>query len=94
LIKTKFDSEKWKNWVETESEPSLRWDMIKSLKRTHELIGMPKERVIELLGEPNSKTDSTFNYYLGYSKNGINTGNLTIRFNEKGKVLIYLIGQD
>lgn len=93
FINTKFDSQKWKNWTESETEPSLRWDMIKSLKFSYELIGMSKDDILELLGNPNSKTESTFSYYLGYSKNGINTGNLTIKFDENEKVLIFLVNQ-
>ena len=67
--------------------------MIKSLRFTHELIGMSKSEILELLGQPNSQTESTFSYYLGYSKNGINTGNLTIKFSENDKVLIFLVNQ-
>lgn len=27
----KFEQDKWKNWVETEAELSLRWDMVENL---------------------------------------------------------------
>lgn len=76
----KFDSDKWKNWKESETEWSLRWDMMNSLRNSYHLKGMSKSELLKLLGEPDSKTEIEFNYYLGYSKRGINTGRLTIKF--------------
>lgn len=76
----RFDSEKWINWTESEAEWSLRWDMMNSLRNTYELKGMSKKQILELLGEPTSKTDNEFDYNLGYSKRGISTGRLTIKF--------------
>lgn len=77
----KFDSERWKNWTESEIEWSLRWDMMNSLRNNYKLKGMTKDEVLELLGEPDkSNTKNEFRYYLGYSKLGINTGSLTIKF--------------
>ena len=76
----KFDSEKWKNWTESETEWSLRWDMMNSLRNNYDLKGMSKNEILKLLGEPESKTKNEFGYYLGYSKRGINTGRLTIKF--------------
>ena len=86
----KFDSNKWKNWTESEAEWSLRWDMMNSLRNNYELKGMSKKQILELLGEPESQTESEFFYYLGYSKLGINTGRLTIKF-EKDKVVDYSV---
>ncbi len=86
----KFDSNKWKNWTESETEWSLRWDMMNSLRKNYELKGMSKKQILELLGEPESQTESEFFYYLGYSKLGINTGRLTIKF-EKDKVVDYSV---
>ncbi len=76
----KFDSEKWKNWTESETEWSLRWDMMNSLRNNYDLKGMSKSELLKLLGEPDSKRENEFGYYLGYSKRGINTGRLTIKF--------------
>ena len=76
----KFDSARWKNWTESEAEWSLRWDMMNSLRTDHDLKGMSKNQILKLLGEPDSKTEKEFGYYLGYSKRGINTGSLTIQF--------------
>jgi tRNA(His) 5'-end guanylyltransferase len=76
----KFDSEKWKNWTESETEWSLRWEMLNSLRSNYDLKGMSKNEILKLLGEPESKTENEFGYYLGYSKRGINTGRLTIKF--------------
>ena len=76
----KFDSEKWKNWTESETEWSLRWDMMNSLRNNYDLTGMSKNEILKLLGEPESKTENECGYYLGFSKRGINTGRLTIKF--------------
>ena len=86
----KFDSDKWKNWTESETEWSLRWDMMNSLRNNYELKGMSKKQILELLGEPESKTESEFSYYLGYANRGINTGRLTIKF-KKNKVVDYSV---
>ena len=75
-----FDSDKWKNWTESETEWSLRWDMMNSFRNSYQLKGMSKSELLKLLGEPDSKTENEFGYYLGYSKRGINTGRLTIKF--------------
>jgi hypothetical protein len=80
-----FDSEKWKNWMDSETEWSLRWDMMNSLRNNYDLKEMSKNQVLKLLGEPESKTENEFRYYLGYSKRSINTGSLTIKF-ENNKV--------
>ena len=45
---------------------------------------MTKPAIIKLLGEPNSKSNLGFEYYLGFSKRGINTGHLDIKFDENG----------
>lgn len=81
-----FEPDRWKNWVESESEPSIRWNMMNSLREKHPLKGMTKKEVLELLGEPESKTENEFNYYLGASKRGISTGRLTILFDDNNRV--------
>lgn len=83
----KFNSENWKNSeLNLEENWSLRWDMMNDLRNQYEIIGMNKTEVIKLLGNPESKTDTEFSYYLGYSKRGINTGNLTLTFDKNNKV--------
>ncbi|WP_347159378.1 hypothetical protein [Pontibacter chitinilyticus] len=89
-----FDSERWKTAdLNSEANWSLRWDMMNSLRNNHELVGKSKSEIIELLGEPESKTNSTFRYYLGYSKNGINTGSLIIKFNAEDRVVDFQVWQ-
>jgi len=88
-----FDSEKWKNWKETKTTLSLRWDMMKSLRNTHKLKKKTKTEIIELLGEPESKTKKEFRYYLGFSKSGINTGSLTIKFDKNNIVTDFMVWQ-
>ena len=85
----KFDSTKWKTAdMNSEANFSLRWDMMNSLRNDYDLIGMSKSEVIKLLGKPDAdfSTEEDFRYYLGYSKTGINTGSLTVKF-ENGKVI-------
>jgi hypothetical protein len=93
-IHERFDSERWKAAnLDSEATWSLRWDMMNSLRNTHELERKNKREIIELLGEPEAKTGSTFRYYLGYSKKGINTGSLVITFNTEDKVVDYKVWQ-
>ena len=82
-----FDSKKWKNWTESEDEWSLRWDMMNSLRNNHELKGKSKLEIIELLGVPESESESEFGCFLGMAKHGIDTGHLTIKFDISGKVI-------
>lgn len=89
----KFESKKWKEWINSNSESdwSLRWDMMNSLRNNYKLKGMSKTEIIKLLGEPTSINEYRFDYGLGYSHNGINTGRLTIIFGEDDKVIKYLV---
>ncbi len=84
--KKDFNSDEWKNWVETESEPNTRWLMHKDLLKKYELKGVSKDSILSLLGEPSKKYSDEFNYYLGYSGRGINIGTMTITF-ENGSVV-------
>lgn len=86
-----FNSDRWKNWKNSEAEWSLRWDMMNSLRNNYELKGMTKDEIIELLGEPESLSQKEFSYYLGMAKWGIDIGTLTIKFNETGKVTNYQV---
>ncbi|WP_166924325.1 hypothetical protein [Flavobacterium poyangense] len=83
----KFNSERWKNAdLNLEKNSTMRWNMMNSLRNNYELIGMSKNEIINLLGKPNGNflKAKEFSYYLGYTKTGINTGSLTITFeNEK-----------
>ena len=53
-----FDSVKWKNWTETERKMSMRWDMMNSLRNTHELKGKTRTELTKLLGNPETKFES------------------------------------
>ena len=88
----RFDSDKWITAdLNSEVNWSLRWDMMNSLRNNNKLIGKSKKEIIELLGEPESKSNSEYIYYLGYTKRGINTGTLTIKFSSEGRVLDYKV---
>lgn len=87
---TKFDSEKWKNWTETESTMTLRWDMRKDLIKKHKLVDLTTSEITALLGEPEKKSETEFRYYLGMARHGIDTGSLILTI-ENGKVIDYKI---
>ncbi len=87
----KFDSEKWKKWKESETEWTMRWDMMNSLRNNYELKGMTKAEIIELLGKPARENNSVFSYSLGPSKRGINYGYLELLFDEMGKVINFKV---
>jgi len=86
-----FNSEIWKNWTESETELSTRWDMMNSLRKTHELNGKTKSEIIELLGNPENQSNENFRYYLGMAKKGIDTGILIIEFNKNNIVSNYYV---
>ena len=69
----------------TEDEMTLRWDMTHDLQEEHQLDGITEEQIIELLGEPGSKSDAEWTYDLGMARSGIDTGTLSLTF-ENGKV--------
>jgi len=83
--RTDFDSNKWKNWEMTEGTMTLRWDMVDDLLDDYELDGMTEEEIIKLLGEPGSKSVIEWTYDLGMARRGIDTGTLSLTF-EDGKV--------
>ncbi len=85
-----FESEKWKNWVETETTASLRWDMRNDLLRKHELVGMSIIEIVDLLGEPENSSKNEFRYYLGMARSGIDTGSLILTI-ESGVVIKHAI---
>lgn len=80
--KQSFDSNKWKEWVESEEDFNLRWQMTGSLTFKHKLKGMNKAEVKSLLGEPTTENFDNWSYNLGPSGSGINYGSLIIEFKE------------
>ena len=80
-----FDSYKWKNWVEQEHNFNMRKNMINSLKSNHELIGMTKKEIIDLLGNNPSRNERDFHYFIGYGM-GINICTMDIIFDKNGFV--------
>lgn len=83
-----FDPNAWKNAVGAQTE--LRNKMLRDLLAKHNIVGMSKHEVIELLGEPDRKDrfssdsgESDFNYNLGPETGGfisIDSDWLTIKF--------------
>ncbi len=87
-----FSSKEWRNWNETENSLFDRWDMANDLIRTDELMMFDKIEIIELLGEPSSTAnEKRISYFLGHTRNGINTGQLLIEFDENNKAIEFII---
>ena len=55
-------------------------------KKKPGLKGKTEIEIIELLGIPETKSITEFGYYLGMAKHGIDTGHLTIYFDQNKKV--------
>jgi len=81
-----FDSDEWKNWTETETTLDTRWLMHKDLLKKYELKRVSRDSIFNLLGKPNSETNNEYRYFLGTTGRGINTGTMTITF-ENGSVV-------
>lgn len=84
-----FKSDAWKNAVGEQAV--LRKEMLGDLLAQHKIVGLSKLKVVQLLGEPDSKDrysgetgGSDFNYYLGPEKGFISIDSewLTIKFEE------------
>lgn len=86
--RTDFDSVKWKEWAESETEMTLRWDMMDDLEQDYKLKGMTEQQIIELLGEPDTKSRNEWTYNLGMARRWIDTGTLSLIF-ENGRVKNY-----
>ena len=83
----KFDANKWQNAnLNLEENWDLRWQMMNDLRNNFDLEEMNKTQIIKSLGNPDSETKNEYNYNLGMTGTGINTGNLTIVFKENNKV--------
>jgi hypothetical protein len=62
FLEEPFDAQKWK------SEPLQRYEMVDDLIESQFLIGKPKNEVFEILGQPDSQSNSskdTFIYNIG-----------------------------
>ena len=75
-----FDSVEWKSWTESEMHPNTRWQMSNDLVSRYDLKKYTKKGILGLIGEPNSKSNSEYRYFLGVTGDGINTGTLVIHF--------------
>lgn len=85
-----FDSDKWKNWEESEKNMRMRLDMTDDLITNYNLVGKSYTEIVGLLGQPEQKCDREdclIQYNLGPCRRfGIAYGVLDIKFNN-GKVI-------
>lgn len=86
-----FNATEWKNWTESEAKPNERWLMCEDLLRKYDFNDYSREKVINLLGHPNSDENDEYRYYLGTASRGINTGTLIIRFKNNSVVEVEVI---
>jgi len=80
-----FNSEKWKNWEEKESNMHMRWDMVDDLIANHLHKGMNENEVETLIGkgvETNLENERVARYMLGPCRSGIDYGTLEVRFRQ------------
>lgn len=89
----KFDSNKWKEEINTEENWTLRWKMMNDLRNNYKLKAKTKNEIISLLGNPDGKFQNVFQYSLGYTGKGINTGTLYIYFDSQNKVEKIIVTQ-
>ena len=84
----KFDSNKWQNAnLNLEKNWDLRWEMMNDLRNNFDLEEKNKTEILKLLGKPDSETTNEYLYNLGMTGTGINTGNLTIFFDQNNEVI-------
>ena len=58
LFEERFDSDDWKN------RPGSRYKMVDDLIESRLLIGTSKTKVLQVLGEPETKSNTTYDYFL------------------------------
>ena len=88
----KFNSKKWKTEnLNSENNWNLRWSMMNDLRNNYQIKGLTKKEIIELLGTPENVINNQFSYFLGYSGTGINTGTLSLTFDENNKVINFVV---
>ena len=82
-----FDSEKWKNWEESESNMRMRLDMTNDLISNYDLVGKSIKEIEDLLGKPEKECNSDdcfIRYNLGVCREfGIGYGTLSIKFEDR-----------
>ena len=75
---TKFDTEKWKKFSESESTHYIRWPMVNDLISNYDLVGMSKQEIFLILGKSTTQKANIYTYDLGPTGNGINYGCLIL----------------
>ena len=77
-----FDSEKWKNWKDTESTLFVRRDMVEDLTKQYKLVGMSRSEINDLLGKPNAVNNRSIGYDLGPTGQGTDYGWLILTLDD------------
>jgi hypothetical protein len=80
-----FDSEKWRAG-RGDYDTDIRKRMYRDLTNNHIKGNMSKNEVLKLLGEPELRYDNKFDYYLGPDAIGIDTNELVIEFDKRGRL--------
>lgn len=87
-----FNSNEWKNWVESEGSLNTRWLMHEDLLDNYDLKTYNKKQILNLLGKPNSETNNEYYYLLGATGNGIDMGTMIFKFKNDSIVDINVVG--
>jgi hypothetical protein len=85
-----FDPQRWQaERGLSEEGDSKRNSMLEALERDHLRIGMSREAVRSLLGEPDTATRTADRYELGPSPVGVTLESYLIEYDSQGKVVSF-----
>lgn len=76
---TSFDSNAWKSQRDVAAQDNARGPMVAGMQQTLRA-GMPRTEVVALLGEPDSRRDTTDVYELGRAPYGVDEEYYEIRY--------------
>lgn len=80
LYSSVYSREKW------DENEEIRFYMIDDLEKKYDFVGMTKDKVIEILGEPDTVSEyggwEVFDYYLGYGDDMIDPYTYNVRFED------------
>lgn len=87
----KFDSDLWQAQHNSTATDNPRVGQIESLQRDHMRIGMSRQEVLRLLGEPEAATPDMDRYALGVAPLGVDNETYVIRYDQQGNVASFRV---
>lgn len=86
-VSNDFDAALWQAQRGSAALDNPRVGEVVALERQHMREGMPRARVIELLGEPDRRGPRSDHYKLGASPVGVDYETYVIEYNDQGQVV-------